>query len=355
MPTNDPLLDVQGVSAIFSGRSRGGLSVVAVDDVSLSLPGDRATLLTLVGESGSGKTTLARTILGLLPPTHGSIRYKNKDIYQLSGADWQAYRHEVQPVFQDPYATYNPFYRIDRVLEKPVQKFKMAASRDEARAKIEEALKAVDLRPGDVLGRYPHQLSGGERQRIMLARIYLIRPRLIIADEPLSMIDASLTTLFLNILLDFRDNYGISCLFITHNLATAYYLGGDIAIMCRGRLIEQGDMDTVIAKPAHPYTQLLVASVPAPDPDKRWHDKRDRVGVESSDLIAAATACVFAARCPYVMPACRQQRPTLLDLQPRQQAACFLYDKAINPEAKMPLAPESTKTNVTPSVPLSTS
>jgi len=178
---------------------------------------------------------------------------------------------------------------------------------------------------------------------------------LIIADEPLSMIDASLTTLFLNILLDFRDNYGISCLFITHNLSTAYYLGGEIAIMCRGRLIEQGDMDTVIAKPAHPYTQLLVESVPSHDPDKRWQGKRDRVAVEASDLIAGAAACVFTARCPYVMPACRQQRPTLLDIQPKQQSACFLYDTAINPEGKMPIQPESTKTNLTPSVPLSTS
>ncbi|MHB8629058.1 MAG: ABC transporter ATP-binding protein [Aggregatilineales bacterium] len=342
MQANELLLDVQGVSAVFSGRSRASAPVIAVDDVSFSLRADRPTLLTLVGESGSGKTTLARNILGLLPPTKGSIRYQNQDIYKMVPADWQAYRQQVQPVFQDPYATYNPFYRIDRVLEVPIRKFKLASSTQEARSKMEEALKAVDLRPGDVLGRYPHQLSGGERQRIMLARIYLIRPRLIIADEPLSMIDASLRTLFLNILLDFRDKYSISCIFITHNLATAYYLGGEIAIMCKGRLIEQGEMDTVIAKPAHPYTQLLVESVPSRDPDQRWQGKRDRVGIESSDLIAEATACVFAARCPYVMPACRQQRPTLIAIQPGQEAACFLYDKAINPEAKLPLQTKTT-------------
>ncbi|MCX6044664.1 MAG: ATP-binding cassette domain-containing protein, partial [Chloroflexi bacterium] len=146
----------------------------------------------------------------------------------------------IKPIFQDPYSTYNPFYRIDRVLEVPIKQFKLASSKDEARQLMEEALRAVDLRPNDVLGRYPHQLSGGERQRVMLARVYLIKPRLIIADEPISMIDAALRALFLNILLDFRDKFGISCIFITHNLATAYYLGGDIMVMCRGRVIEKG-------------------------------------------------------------------------------------------------------------------
>ncbi len=335
MAAHDLLLAVQGLSIVFTGRSRRSAAVVAVDEVSLSLPADRATLLTIVGESGSGKTTLARNILGLLPPTKGGVRYHDKDIYGMSRADWQVYRQQVQPVFQDPYATYNPFYRIDRVLEVPIRKFKLASSPEEARDKIEEALKSVDLRPGDVLGRYPHQLSGGERQRIMLARIYLIRPRLIIADEPLSMIDASLRTLFLNILLDFRDKYGISCIFITHNLATAYYLGGQIAIMCKGRLIEQGDMDAVIAKPAHPYTQLLVDSVPSPDPDHRWQVRNGVKGVETSELSAPMDACVFASRCPYVMEVCRQQRPRLTTLGTSQQAACFLYEGAANPAAKI--------------------
>jgi peptide/nickel transport system ATP-binding protein len=345
MPADEHLLNVQGVSTVFAGRSRSQSPVVAVDNVSLSLPADSATLVTIVGESGSGKTTLSRNILGLLPPTSGTIRYRNQDIYKLPPVEWREYRRDVQPVFQDPYATYNPFYRIDRVLEVPIRKFKLATSKQEARDKIEEALKSVDLRPGDVLGRYPHQLSGGERQRIMLARIYLIRPRLIIADEPLSMIDASLRTLFLNILLDFRDKHGISCLFITHNLATAYYLGGEIAVMCKGRLIEQGDMDAVIAKPAHPYTQLLVESVPSSDPDQRWHAKRGETPVEASQLAATATSCVFASRCPYVMPACLVQRPTLLDIQAEQQAACFLYDAAINPEAKSPFPARSSVAN----------
>lgn len=327
MSSRESLLDVQHVSTMFSSRQRSH-PVVAVDDVSFSLPADKPTLLTIVGESGSGKTTLTRNLLGLTPPTSGSVCYAGKDIYQMSRDEFITYRREVQPVFQDPYATYNPFYRIDRVLELPIRKFKLAHSRDEARAKIEEALMAVDLRPGDVLGRYPHQLSGGERQRIMLARIYLIRPKVIVADEPLSMIDASLRTLFLNIMLDFRDKHGISSIHITHNLATAYYLGGEIMIMCRGRVIERGDMDTIIAKPAHPYTQMLIDSVPTPDPEKRWREKRGAQGVvETSELKAEANACVFTARCPHVMPVCHQQRPALISVDTLQEAACLLYEQ----------------------------
>jgi len=324
---NNEALSVQNLTTVF--ESAGGLfsrhRVVAVDDVSFSLPGDRSTLLTIVGESGSGKTTMARNILGLTPPTAGTILYGNRDIYKMSRAEWFAYRREVQPVFQDPYATYNPFYKIDRVLEVPIRKFKLAFSKQEAQALIEKALHAVDLRPADVLGRYPHQLSGGERQRVMLARVYLMRPRLIIADEPISMIDAALRALFLNILLDFRDKHGISCIFITHNLATAYYLGGEIMVMCRGRLIERGDMDAVIARPAHPYTRLLVESVPAKNPRERWTEKRGAEAIEASELKAERGACVFVSRCPYVMDLCRQRRPALMQVGDGQEAACFLY------------------------------
>lgn len=322
-----PLLAVQGVRKVYSGA--GGLlsthEVVALDDVSLALQGDEAKLITIVGESGSGKSTLARCILGLTPITAGSVRYRGKEISQMSRAELHEYRRAVQPVFQDPYSTYNPFYRIDRVLNMIVRKFKLAESPKAAATQIDQALRAVDLRPHDVLGRYPHQLSGGERQRIMLARIYLMKPRLIIADEPISMIDAALRALFLNILLDFRDQ-GISCLFITHNLATAYYLGGDIMVMCRGRVIEEGAMDGIIKQPAHPYTQLLIDSVPSQNPRNRWTGKRTTNAVEASELHVTANACVFAERCPQVMEICRTKRPPEFRLNEQHQAACFLYE-----------------------------
>ncbi len=330
--TPAPLLEVRNLRTVF--QAAGGLfsrrQVVAVDDISFQLPGDKATLLTIVGESGSGKSTLARGLLGLTKPTEGEVRYRGKDIYRMSADEWHNYRREVQPIFQDPYATYNPFYRIDRVMQMLVDKFKLTSSKAETQDRIEEALRAVDLRPHDVLGRYPHQLSGGERQRVMLARIYLMKPRLIIADEPISMIDAALRALFLNILIDFRDKFGISCIFITHNLSTAYYLGGDMMVMCRGRAIERGEMDAIIAHPAHPYTQLLLASVPSHDPRQRWTEKRGADAVEASELAFSANACVFVARCPHVMEICHQQRPADMTVQSGQAAACFLHgDKVV--------------------------
>lgn len=322
-----PLLEIQQVRKVYSGA--GGLlsthEVIALDDVSLALQGDQAKLLTIVGESGSGKSTLARCILGLTPVSDGSIRYRGKEIKAMSNAELHDYRRAVQPVFQDPYSTYNPFYRIDRVLNMIMRKFKLAGSPQEATKQIDAALRAVDLRPHDVLGRYPHQLSGGERQRIMLARIYLMKPRLIIADEPISMIDAALRALFLNILLDFRDQ-GISCIFITHNLATAYYLGGEILVMCRGRIIENGTMDEVIKQPSHPYTQLLIDSVPSQNPRNRWSGKRTTNAVEASELHVSANACVFAERCPQVMDICRTKRPPDFVVDGTHTAACFLYE-----------------------------
>lgn len=327
MNDQQSLLDVRNLRTVF--QSSGGLfarrSVVAVDDISFSLASDKPTLLTVVGESGSGKSTLARNILGLTPPTDGAIYYRGKNLYHMSGDEWQAYRREVQPIFQDPYSTYNPFYRIDRVLHMLVRKFKLTSSKEETQERIEEALRAVDLRPHDVLGRYPHQLSGGERQRVMLARVYLMKPRLIIADEPISMIDAALRALFLNILLDFRDQHGISCIFITHNLSTAYYLGGEIMVMCRGRVIERGDMDAIIRQPAHPYTQLLLDSVPSHDPRNRWSEKRGADAVEASELEFAPNACVFVSRCPHVMEICHQHRPADMPVQNGHAAACFLH------------------------------
>ncbi len=328
---NSSLLSVDNLSVVFrdSGLFREGKTTVAVDDVSFDVPAE-PVILTIVGESGSGKSTLARAILGLTQPAQGTIRYQGRSLARFRAAEWHAYRRAVQPVFQDPYATYNPFYRIDRVLRVLVRKFRLASSATEAENIIEDALRAVDLRPQDVLGRYPHQLSGGERQRVMLARVYMMRPKLIIADEPISMIDAALRALFLNILLDFQEQ-GISCIFITHNLATAYYLGGEIMVMCRGRIIEKGSMDDVVLTPSHPYTQLLIDSVPSPNPHQRWEEDSGAFAVEASEFEFSEHACVFQTRCPEVMDICHEQRPPFLlaDNKAGQQCACFLYQKPV--------------------------
>ena len=202
-----------------------------------------------------------------------------------------------------------PFYRVDRVFWKAIDKFGLTKSRAQGLGLIEESLQAVDLRPADVLGRYPHQLSGGQRQRVMLARVHMLRPAFIIADEPISMLDAAVRVLFLNVLLDFKERYGMTTLFITHDLSTAYYLGGEIMVISQGRIVERGHVDDVMNRPAHPYTQQLLSSVPVPDPDRRWTER-----ITVSEQTAAVQSlsrerCLFAERCPHVMDRCWQERP----------------------------------------------
>jgi len=322
------LLEVIDLTKVFStGRGLVGRGEIrALDKISFTLAGGEPTLVTLVGESGSGKTTIARLVLGLTEPTSGEIRYRSKNIQEMSREEQLVYWKEVQAVFQDPYGIYNTFYKIDRVLEVPIKKFRLASSKAQAQQLIEEALDAVDLRPADTLGRYPHQLSGGERQRIMLARLYLLRPKLIIADEPVSMIDVSLRASFLNILLDFEREYGMSCIFITHNLATGYYLGGRIIILCQGRIVETGDMDAVVHNPKHPYAQLLIASVPAPDPKDRWQQK---LGLQVSELRRSgslAEGCIYRDRCPLVFDKCGQAPPPMFTIKENHKVSCYLYE-----------------------------
>ena len=260
-------MQLDNVTTIFGA---GSGATVANDRVSLEIAESPPRLLSIVGESGSGKTTAARTLLGLQPPTSGRALWRGKDIYRLSRREMVQFRHEVQAVFQDPYGIYNPFYKINRVFDMTIRKFGLAASRKEREERIREALEVVSLRPHDVLGRYPHQLSGGERQRVMLARAYLLKPKVIVADEAISMLDVAVRAVIMNILIDFKDELGISTVFITHDLSAAYYLGGDIMVMRRGQVVETGDVDTVLKAPSHPYTQLLLESIPSPDPDDRW-------------------------------------------------------------------------------------
>jgi oligopeptide/dipeptide ABC transporter ATP-binding protein len=326
LANDKPVLEGRNLTKEFAvpgGGLFGRYRIAAVDRVSLALH-EKPMIISLVGESGSGKTTASRMLLGLSSPTQGNVLYRGKDITQLSKEEWHHFRRNVQPVFQDPFAIYNPFYRIERVLELMVKNFQLASSKAEGQKLIEDALAAVDLRPTDVIGRYPHQLSGGQAQRVMLARIFLVRPKIIIADEPVSMIDVAVRMLFLNILVDFRDKYGISCLFITHNLATAYYLGGQIMVLCFGRVVEEGNLDEIVAHPAHPYTQELLKSIPSPDPKERWTDKVSLQQVERP-LSHQPHRCVYQARCAYAMDRCSKERPPVYEIGDNHLAACFLH------------------------------
>jgi peptide/nickel transport system ATP-binding protein len=320
-----PLLEVHHVSKVYEEGLLNRRRTVALDRFSLVIPEAPPRIITIAGESGSGKTTLARLVLGFLAPTTGTIRYRGRDIQALRGRLWQEFRRDVQAIFQDPFEVFNPFYRVDAVLGLVIRNFHLARDGRSARRLMEEALELVGLRPDEVLGKYPHELSGGQRQRIMIARACLLRPRLIVADEPVSMLDASLRAIILEIMLRLKREFGVSFLYITHDLSTAYQLSDELYILYRGRVVELGEVERVIRAPRHPYTQLLVSSIPRPNPHARWTDVIT-LPVEEELQLATAQGCPYVGRCPYAMPErCPQEEPPLYAVGPAHAAACFLY------------------------------
>jgi peptide/nickel transport system ATP-binding protein len=313
------LLEARAVRKVYGGGLRGRRTT-AVDEFSLAIS-DEPSITALVGESGSGKTTIARLLLGITEPSEGEVLYKGADLRKLSSADRRVFRRDIQVIFQDPFEAYNPFYKVDHVLETPVLNFGLAASRAEARRLIEETLRAIGLRPEETLGRYPHQLSGGQRQRIMVARALLIRPRVIIADEPVSMVDASLRATILGSLRQLHDEFGISVIYITHDLTTAYQISQNVIVLYRGLIAEAGEAERVVREPKHPYTQLLIGSIPLPDPTHPWKgEETPAEGAGETDR-----GCHFAPRCPQAMPMCRKSAPPMYRTDQRRAAACYLY------------------------------
>ncbi len=324
-----PLLEARGVRRTFGRGLFDRGRVAAVADASLVIPADDPVVVAIAGESGSGKTTLARLLLGILPPTGGSVRYRGAELRALSAQGRRAFRRQVQAVFQDPFEVFNPFYRVNHTLTVPIAKFFPALSRPERRQRIEEGLQAVGLRPDETLGRYPHQLSGGQCQRIMVARALLLDPRVIVADEPVSMVDASLRATILETLSRIHRERGISLIYISHDLTTAYQLSHTILVMYQGAVVEVGAVEQVIKAPKHPYTQLLVRSIPLPDANRRWgRGAVDAARGEGAAIPSTTGGCAFAERCPHVMPRCRRQPPPLVQTDTGRAAACYLYEDA---------------------------
>jgi len=324
------LLEIRNASKVFGGKTLLGKQkqgTVALNDFTMTVHEAPPTITAVVGESGSGKTTLVRLLLGLTSPTSGEVLYRGVDIRKLSKESHLSFLRDVQTIMQDPYEVYNPFYKVDHVLKVPIEKFKLAKNPAETQILMEETLNAVGLRPEDTLGRHPHQLSGGQRQRIMVARALLIRPRLIIADEPVSMVDASLRATILESLRTLHDDFGISVLYITHDLTTAYQISRNIIVLYRGDVAEVGDVDLVVRKPLHPYTQLLIESIPVIDTSQTW--KKEKLADESQSVAAAPSqGCRFANRCPHVMDICRQQAPPLFRTDEGRAVSCFLYKES---------------------------
>jgi ABC-type oligopeptide transport system ATPase subunit len=261
------LLDVRNVSKRFTmGGIFGRRTVEAVSDASFSLSAEKPEIFTIIGESGSGKTTLARMILGLEDPSEGEILFQGKTVSGHQGrAERLAFMSQVQPVFQNPFEAFNPLKKIERYLESTARRFLKATDRVAIDRAMDEALQKVGLSLKEVRGRFPHEMSGGQLQRCAIARALIPNPPLLIADEPVSMVDASLRMSIVNLLRNLRDDLGVSVIYITHDLATAYYISNRLIIMQRGHIVEMGDARTVLDQPEHPYSRLLKASVLSTD------------------------------------------------------------------------------------------
>ena len=266
-----PLLEVERVTKTYAiGGILSRRRFDAVGDVSFELEAGRPEIFTIIGESGSGKTTLARMMLNMVPPTAGAIRFEGTDITLIHGRrERLAFMQKVQPIFQNPFEAFNPLKRIDRYLFMTARRFTEARTRAEIEARADRALREVGLSLAEVRRRFPHELSGGQLQRVAVARALIPGPSLIVADEPVSMVDASLRMAIVNLFRALRDDLKVSIVYITHDLATAYYISDRIVIMQKGKVVESGDARTVLTAPTHPYSILLKESVLQPDPSGR--------------------------------------------------------------------------------------
>lgn len=304
--------------------------VHAVDDASFALYPGQATAL--VGESGSGKTTIARMLARLYDPTSGTIRFRGEPIRLHGGTSvLRKYRQHVQLIFQDPFASLNPIHNVRYHLSRPLRLFGHARTEDEVTEQVLALLRRVSLSPAEqFIQKYPHQLSGGQRQRIAIARALAVQPEVLLADEPVSMLDVSIRLDILNLLLRLKNEEKLALLFITHDIASARYFAENTLVMYAGQMVEGGPSDTVIQAPKHPYTQLLLAAAPDPDRIKaQKHGLSEEVHArgEIPSLINPPEGCRFHPRCPHAMPVCKQRFPEKTDLGNGHWTNCFLYSK----------------------------
>lgn len=324
---HDVLVDLVHVSVYFTVHKGlfASQTVKAVDGVSLRL--HRGETVAVVGESGSGKTTLGRASLGLVKPTAGQVRFDHEDITRFTGARLKAYRRRAQAIFQDPFATIDPYMTVYETVAEPLV-IHGVGDASARRARVERVLREVRLTPVDeMVERYPHQLSGGQRQRVGIARALVLQPDYVLADEPVSMVDASSRAELLYLLRDLRTQYGITFLYITHDIATARHFANRIVVMYLGRIVESGPAATIVVRPHHPYTQALIAAVPEADPTNRLR-ARPVVQGEPPNPSQVPSGCAFHPRCPAVMVGrCAAQAPAMIEVEPAHWVACFLYGK----------------------------
>ena len=324
---SEPLLQIENLKKYFEIKrglfGRKGY-VKAVDGVSLSL--DRGESISIVGESGCGKTTLGKTILRLYEPTDGKIIFDGRDITHLKWKELRWYRRETGLVQQDPFGALPPFMTVKRILEEPLIIHKIR-SREEREERIHRALERVKLTPiEDFIGKYPHMLSGGQQQRLVIARAIILEPKLIIADEPVSMLDASVRIEILKLLQDLQEKYHLSIIYITHDLSTTRYFSDRINIMYAAHIVESAETREILDNPMHPYTKALLNVIPDPDPSNRFIIKEVPSG-EPPSLINPPRGCRFNPRCPSFMKGlCDVKEPPIIEVSKNHYVKCWLYE-----------------------------
>lgn len=315
------MLEIDGVSKVYKVGTFGGKELQAVSNVSFDI--HKGEVVSLIGESGSGKSTIGRMILRLISVTSGTISFNGEDISTLKGRALKEYYRNVQGVFQDPFSSYNPIFKADRVFQIIKDEFFPEIGNREWDDKVANALKAVGLNPAHCLCKYPHQLSGGQLQRFLIARALLLNIQFLVADELISMLDASTRIDVLNLLADLKSR-GLSILFITHDLSLAYYISERAVILYKGSVVEMGSTDKIFNHPEHPYTKMLMAAVPRLD--KRWEEVEVGQRAKPSET---AGGCVYYDRCPIGDSTCTLNIPPLEGVEGDHSVACFRANEGI--------------------------
>lgn len=321
---SSPLLKVNDLKQYFVSKAgffnQIKTVVKAVDGVDFHI--DMSETLGLVGESGCGKSTLGRTILRLLEPTEGIIKFAEEDITKLNQKDMLKLRRKMQIIFQDPFASLNPRMTVGQIIEEALIIHKLGQTTGDRQKRIHELLDLVGLRK-ESLSRYPHEFSGGQRQRIGIARALAVKPKFIVCDEPISALDVSIQAQIINLLQDLQYQFGLTYLFIAHDLHVVRHIANRIAVMYLGNIVEIGEAKAVFDEPKHPYTQALISAVPVPNPQKK--SKRILLKGEIPSPLNPPLGCKFHTRCAHVMPRCKLEVPKLNIVAQGQEAACFLY------------------------------